>query len=330
MNVLVTGAGGFLGREVVSRASRAGHDVTALVRSIDHPAFEGSVRVIDGDLRYRHGWPERIGDPSVVVHAAAAPGGDRSTQLANTLVGTENLLGALVDTPIHRFVHISSFSVYDFGALRKGSLLDEHSPLETCPELRDGYTEAKLAQEQLVRHWCAERAIECIILRPGAIVGVGKPWGYGAAFSIGSLSFVVAPNAPFRVISLANCADAIVDAIRCRVETVETLNLVNDNLPTNRAYFRTCRSAGAPTGTMVPVPWSVLHAIGRALETLNGRYLAGRLRTPELLDRPRQDARWKPLDYTNGRAKAVLGWAPRESLAETIDQLVGLQSEDGP
>ncbi len=324
MKLLVTGANGFLGRHVVAEAVAAGHVVTALVRSpTDHHEFDSTVQVVDGDLRSRGTWTESLSTIDAVVHAAAAPGGSRSHQLANTVVATERFLEALNDVAIKRFVHVSSLSVYDFQTPPRGAPLDERLALEQRPQERDAYTEAKLVQERLVRVWCAERCVPCVIVRPGVIVGPGKAWGYGAAFGFGRLAFVVSPKARFRVISVANCAEAIVRAVDAHTKGVNIVNLVDDDPPTHAEFFRTCVQAGASDRIMVPVPWVLLESLGRLLRFVSIRMLRGRLRTPELLDLRRQEARWKPFNYPNDKASRVLGWHSTQSLDETVRLAVG-------
>jgi 2-alkyl-3-oxoalkanoate reductase len=328
VKLLVTGAGGFLGRAIVDAAVAAGHDVTAMVRDgsrRDSGAERGvppEVRLLVGDLRSRGDWCDGIGAAEVVVHAAAAAGGERGLQLANTVVGTENLLGALEGSSVSRIVLVSSFSVYDFAGIPRGRALTEESPLEERPLERDPYTETKLVQERLVRRWCADHDVPLVVLRPGAIAGPGRTWGYGTALNLGGLSFVFAPRARFRIIDVANCAAAIVRAAETPDADGTTINLVDDELPTHAEFFRRCRAAGAGVGTFVPVPWLLVSAVGRTLDTLNRRAFNGRMKLPELLDHRRQQARWKPLRYPNHRARHVLGWRPERTTAETIRTLV--------
>ena len=150
MKVLVTGAGGFLGRAVVAAAVREGHEVLAMVR----PASAGratapGVTEVAGDLRQRGAWVDAVQEADAVVHCAAAFG-DIASQLAGTVLATENLLAAL-PARTKRFVHVSSLSVYDFDAPRLGGALDETTPLEAAPLRRDAYTQTKVMQERLVR-----------------------------------------------------------------------------------------------------------------------------------------------------------------------------------
>ena len=84
-----------------------------------------------------------------------------------------------------------------------------------------------------------------MILRPGAIVGPGKTWGYGAAFGIGRLAFVVAPRAQFRFVSLSNCAEAIVKAVDADVEDVQVVNLVDDEAADARRVLPALRTRRA-------------------------------------------------------------------------------------
>jgi 2-alkyl-3-oxoalkanoate reductase len=327
VKLLVTGANGFLGTAVVRRAVDAGHDTVALIRpaaELGDPIWDhASVRVVRGDLRQRGEWVEQLGDVDAVVHLAAAASGDLATQFHGTVIATENLLAWLDLTRVARFVHISSFSVYGYAALRQNETLDESCPLETAPQTRDAYTATKLLQEQLVREATAAAGTELVVLRPGAIYGPGKDWNFGAAMSLGSrAALVFAPRATFRLTYVDNCADAIVAACTAPNAAGETLNIVDDNLPSHLQYFKQCQSAGAEVPMAIPVPWALVSVIGRAVALVDTRLLAGRAKLPEFLAHVRQQARWRPLNYSNARAKQVLGWSPRVTLSEAVRHTV--------
>src|SRR6266849_3167889 len=51
MKIAVLGAGGGLGRNVVDKAARAGHDVRAFVRQVRGDPLPTTVQVLEGDAR---------------------------------------------------------------------------------------------------------------------------------------------------------------------------------------------------------------------------------------------------------------------------------------
>jgi len=326
MKVFVTGANGFLGTEVVRAAVAAQHQVVALVRPAaslgDEVWSHPSVSLERGDLREPGAWQAAAAEAEVVVHLAAAASGDLSTQFQTTVLGTERLLAALDHERLQRFVHISSFSVYDFASLRTGDVLDENCAAEADPRRRDAYTTTKLEQERLVREAFASRCDALVILRPGAIFGPGKDWGHGVALRLGPIGLVFAPRATMRLTAVGNCAAAIVAAIDAPSAAGAVVNIVDDDLPTHAEFLRRCRRSGARTPRAVAVPWWMVAGLGRAVRSVVRHGYGNRAKLPEFLDLFRQQARWKPLRYPNDAAKRLLGWSPATPLDSAIEQMV--------
>ena len=326
MKVLVTGASGFLGRAVVRSAAAAGHHVIAQVRPtarLDEVDWDpDAITVVRGDLRQPGRWLDETVGAQVVVHLAAATAGDHNEQWAGTVVATEQLL-ANIDLPrLDRFVHVSSMSVYDFARVPAGGVLDEDAPLDSPDDGRDPYTLTKLVQERLVREACAHADTPLVVVRPGAVYGPGKPWAHGAALEVGPVAVVLAPNSPMRLTHVDNCADAIVAAIDRPGAVGQTLNIVDDDPPTHLEFFGMCRAAGATHRRTVPVPWVLVDLLGRILALVDRVVAGGGARLPEVVDHPRQVARWKPLRYPNTRAKVALGWAPAVTIETGVRSLV--------
>src|SRR6476659_4149434 len=69
MNILVTGATGFLGSHLVPKLVAAGHKVRAIARSRPGPALAG-VEVIAGDLKDRDAVRKALAGCEVVYHLA--------------------------------------------------------------------------------------------------------------------------------------------------------------------------------------------------------------------------------------------------------------------
>lgn len=323
MKVLVTGASGFLGRSVVRAAVEAGHDVLALVRptaNVDALAWPKAVRIIHGDLRQVGDWAKQIDDIDAVIHLAAAPSGDLPTQLSGTVVATENLLGKLRMESLARFVHVSSFSVYDYSAVGTGGTLTEATPLERKPEKRDAYTITKIIQERLVQDACRKAGTHLVVIRPGAIVGPGKDWGFGRVLKLGRWDVVFSPGATFPLVYVDDCAAAIVKALSAPVPAGSVFNVVDDQLPTYGQFHRLARRVGANVGSALYLPWSVVSLIGGTVSLINRVVFAGRAKVPEFLDRTRQRVRWQPMSYSSRAAKEQLGWSPAVSLSQAVER----------
>ena len=317
MKLFVTGASGFVGSAVVAAAIARGHEVVRLVRRAEP---EGGARVTDavGDIRHPASWRDSLVGVDAVIHLAAAAGGDFHTQFSSTVLGTEALLGVMRDVGVHRLVHVSTFSVYDYRSIPVGSLLDESSPIEAHPLDRDEYAQTKLVQEQLV-HDFALSGGEVTIVRPGAVYGAGKLWDAGLAVRLSrGVGLAYSPLARQKLTYLENCAEAIVLAAERPEAIGATVNIVDDDLPTQRGFARAQRRAGFVVPRSVPVPYRVAILTASTLALVNRRFAGGKAKLPAFVVPAKLDAQYRPLRYSNETAKRVLGWRPRYTLDEAL------------
>ena len=207
MKVLVTGAGGFLGAQVVTRLLAHGYtDIRCFLRDRGkaerllalQESYPGAqLELCSGNLRSKSDCARALADVSLVVHLAAGLKGAPAELFADSVVVSRNLLEALkaregLSIEQTRVVLVSSFGVYGVVPLGRGVRIDETTPLEDHPELRDPYSHSKLRQEQLFWEYQRKDGFELVVLRPGVIYGPG-----GGAFSgrvglqIGPVFFVV-------------------------------------------------------------------------------------------------------------------------------------------
>jgi nucleoside-diphosphate-sugar epimerase len=167
--VLVTGATGFLGRNLVARLKSEGYALRCTVRdrSRAEHLLEQDVELIDGDLSSRQVAFASVKDVDIVVHAAALLGGwgDEELFLKNNVVATRNLLEAAAQLGVRRFVYISSCAAY---GLQPDVVLTEESSSKTEDE---PYSATKLACEGLVRTFSENHGIVATVLRPSIIYG---------------------------------------------------------------------------------------------------------------------------------------------------------------
>jgi len=324
--VLVTGSTGFLGKQVVAAALRAGLRVRTVVRPgtdlaslpwRDHPLAE----VARVDLRRRAGLAEALEGCDTVVHLAATKTGDFAARFAGTVVATENLLAAMDTAGVRRLVHCSSFSVYESGGTPRHAVLDESAPVERAPAARDDYAQVKIVQERLVREWAAAEGRELTVLRPGLIYGPGELWHSLLGVEVlPSLWLGAGLRTTLPMAWVENVADAFVCATVQRPLADATVNLVDDRLPSIGRYARAVRPLVDGTPHIVQLSYPGARGLVSLAATVNQRWLGGRLKLPGGLSPSPFEARFRPLRYSNQAAKDLLGWSPRYEFPETLQR----------
>ena len=172
--VFVTGAGGFIGRNLVDALVGAGADVAVLVRTIG-PRLAGiqkSLRIIQCDLLDAEKLSAQIASlrPALVFHLAAgvAAGTADAKIIESNVVGTANLLGALEKQAVKNLVLVGSG--FEYGA---GRNLQETSPLRPV----NVYGATKAAAHLLAHSFRRSRGLPVISVRPFTPYGTWEaPW----------------------------------------------------------------------------------------------------------------------------------------------------------
>jgi dihydroflavonol-4-reductase len=174
--ILVTGATGFLGHNLIPYLLQAGHKLRVLVRATSDITF---LQQYDVELAYA----EDITDaPAVnkacqgcqqVIHAAGhfRFWGDFEEFYSTNFKGTATMLEAALAANVERFVHISTIAVVG-KTPSKGRINEE---TECRPQ--EPYQITKLEAERLALSYYHEKGLPVIALRPGAYYG---PWGHYA------------------------------------------------------------------------------------------------------------------------------------------------------
>ena len=325
MKLLVTGANGFLGRYVVAEALRRGHAVTAVLRSLSAPQDVGwrahpNLTIVQADLRLRRDLGQKIAGVDAVLHLAAAKSGDLYAQIGGTVVATENLLAAMDDAGIRRIVLVSSFAVYNYLELPSHSVVNEQTPIENHGFDRDEYAQTKLIQERLVREHGAANGWAYTILRPGVIYGRDNLFTARLGMMAGKNIIRIGAWARLPLTYVENCATAIVMAAENEAASGQTLNVVDDSMPTQRTFVNMLKKRLSPRPRVIRVNWTVMRGIARLAVVFNRVALKGRAKIPGLFVPARLHARCKPLRYQNDRIKSVLGWTPKYGLEESLER----------
>jgi dTDP-glucose 4,6-dehydratase len=172
--VLVTGGAGFISSNFVRHMLRATrYDVV----SLDALTYAGSLEnladvmshprlsFVHGDIRDAELVREVVAEVDVIVNAAAESHVEKSileggSEFVTTNVeGTQILLDAIRETPVERFVLISSSEVY--GTARSAPMDEEH-PLEP----RSPYAATKAGGDRLAYSYFITYGLPIVIVRP--------------------------------------------------------------------------------------------------------------------------------------------------------------------
>jgi nucleoside-diphosphate-sugar epimerase len=336
MKVLITGAGGFLGTHVVERFLAHGYSdlrchlrdysKTARILALAGPYPDARIEFCYGNLRSKAVSAEAVAGVSMVVHLVAGMKGAAAELFADSVVASRNLLDALrvrkdIESAQTRVVLVSSFGVYGVVPLGRGARVDESTPLEDHPELRDTYSHSKLRQEQLFWEYQQADGFELVVLRPGVIYGPG-----GGAFStrvglqIGPVFFHLGGSNLLPLSYVVNCAEAIAVAAGDADSAGQVYNVHDDVLPTASRYLREYKRQVKKIRS-IRVPYFATRIMARILERYHRRSL-GQL--PGIITRYKAAAAWGGNRFSNAKLHS-LGWsqlvATPDAMAKTFEYL---------
>jgi nucleoside-diphosphate-sugar epimerase len=333
MRVLVTGGAGFLGQRLVRRLLDRDAEVQCLVRPSSNvealrAAAErgaGRLRILRGSLSRPESYTDALDRCDVVFHVAAEMRGATAVLFANNVIATRHLVEAASQARVGRFLLVSSLAVYGTSHLRSNDSLDEECPLDPEPHRRDAYTYSKVAQEAVV--WEAHRAgrLPLTVVRPGVIYGPGRDClSSRVGLRLGCVLLRMGGRQQLPYTFVANCADGVLLAGVTAAAEGQAFNLIDDDLPTGRELLAQHRKVQGGV-RCVPIPSWGIGPLSRLCEWYHG-YSRGQL--PAVLTRYKSAAHWKPLRYSNAKAKEVLGWRPRVPVSVGLLQTLSGIRED--
>ena len=324
MKILITGAGGFLGKVIVERLLARGEtDLRAMVRDTGKAQGlrdiaarypDANFEIVAVNLRHSAEILPALEGCGMVIHAAAALKGSAAEMFMDSVVASRNLLDAIVQVPGIRVVLVSSFGVFGVAVLDRFALVDEHTPLEDRPQNRDIYSYSKLRQEQLFWEYRAKTPFELVVLRPGVIYGPGGGhFSTRVGLNIFGVFMHLGGRNPLPLTYVDNCADAIVVAALSPTSDGEVYNVIDDELLTASQYLRQYKKQVKPMRS-IPVPFSVMMQLSRLVERYSTRS-KGQL--PAIFTPYKTRTMWGGNRFSNAKLKSI-GWKPIISTKDAL------------
>jgi nucleoside-diphosphate-sugar epimerase len=173
MNILVTGAGGFIGFHLSNYLAKRGHNVTGIdihfpEKNVEMPFIFEAVK---GDFRNKELLEKSLKDKDFVFHLASAHlqiSLKESEYWDINVHSLKHFLETAQNSGVKRFVHVSSVGVY--GNLKKWPANEKS---ECIPQSL--YGETKLAGEKVVEEFWRSTNFPVVIIRPAWVFGPGCP-----------------------------------------------------------------------------------------------------------------------------------------------------------
>jgi len=175
MNIVVTGATGFIGRHLCIALADVQHNVTMVSRSAQNGADQYSRIPNPIDLQHDVDYDTLLKDCDVVIHLAGRthilndphPDPVSAFASANT-IATLNLARAAAAYGVKRFIFLSSIKVNG-----ESTMLGTPFTPESPPHPTDGYGQSKLDAELGLFRIAESSPLEVVVIRPPLVYGPG-------------------------------------------------------------------------------------------------------------------------------------------------------------
>jgi nucleoside-diphosphate-sugar epimerase len=309
LHVLVTGAGGFIGRALVTELLRVGVPVTAASRM--PVASVANLTGVDSPaLNEQADWSVALRGASVVVHCIARVHVMHESAVADTehervnVTATLRLAEQAALAGVRRFVFLSTVKVH-------GEVTPLGEPLTGDEPFNPSgpYASSKAKAERMLRELCARKGMELVTIRPPLV------YGPGAKANFLQLTKLVARGIPLplammstnrrSLLALDNLVDLIVECIHQPAAAGHTfLASDGEDLSTLDLVRRLGQAMGVSV-RVLPCPPGLL-ALGARVMGRGDQWdrLSGNLQVQ--IERTRRVLRWNPpLTVNEGLRRAV-------------------------
>ena len=316
MEILLTGASGFVGRRVAKSLVEAGHNVTALVRPTSQERYlrqleSSGVRLLPGDVTAGPLVEQALVGAEAVVHCAGhvQDWGPREPFYRTNVLGSGLVASAFARSEASRLVHISTTDVY--GYPHRLQVTEEH-PLVP----RNYYNETKLLGERKVQELAGDR---CVILRPASIYGPGSRSIVGdfiTQIRQGFFPFFRSRRIIAGLTYVDNLADAVLLALTAPQSGGRAYNITDGSTVTWEEFVDALARLAKVAVRKPVLPYALGYPAGVVME--RGSILLGGKSRP-LLTRMAVQLLGTHQDFAIVRARSELGYTPRVDFAEGMD-----------
>jgi NAD dependent epimerase/dehydratase len=306
-NVLVTGAGGFIGSHLTEKLASSGHRVKAFVHYnsrnswgwLDSSKYRDDIEIISGDIRDADIVRQVMRDVKTVFHLAALIGIPYSyyspeAYVDTNIKGTLNILQAARDFDVKKVIITSTSEIYGTAQFIP---ITEHHPINP----QSPYAASKSAADLLSLSFYRSFDLPVTIVRPFNTYG---PRQSARAVIPTIISQILAGKkhielgdlSPTRDLTyVEDTVDGFIRAGKCPKAMGEIINLGNNSEI----------------------------SIGNLADII-AKYLGKNIKIESTQERKRPaKSEVERLIADNAKAKKILGWAPKYSIEKGLKETIG-------
>ncbi|OHX21937.1 SDR family NAD(P)-dependent oxidoreductase [Chromobacterium sphagni] len=322
--ILVTGASGCLGSHIVRALLDCGEKVAALKLAGD-PAWqlrdvESRIEWRIGDLRDPASLATALQGMDSIYHAAGLSTPrprDHQAMMEVNAEGTRRLLQAAQEAGVQRVVHISSIAAVGYPHAPADGRADETMAYNGA-SISYPYMHSKHAAEAIVRDFVTG-GMDIVIVCPAAVIASGcdPQHGWGRIMlDIASGRLKAIPPGGISFIGHHDLAMGALAAM-ARGRSGERYILSSGDVRYCQLITAIANAAGVPPPGLI-LPPALLRGAARVLghlEPLLNALLPDMRMTPGILE-----LLWREKYYDIRKARAELGFVPRQSLADAVTE----------
>jgi nucleoside-diphosphate-sugar epimerase len=318
MEILITGANGFLGRHLIPALQERGDSVRVLASPTGDTTWleQHGVAIFRGDIRDSAVLMAPMRGADAVVHLVARirVWGPMRDSYAVHVTGTENVCRAALAAGVRRLVHMSTFTVYNMAS---GRPITEDDPLAPLDE---PYSMTKAEGDKLVQRMTAADHLPAVIIRPGALLGPGDQLNFGRLadrLRAGKGIIVGSGRNAVPFVYITDVVQALLLALDHERAVGQVYNIGNDQPLTQEQFLSAIAQDIGVAPPHIHVPYHPLYAAAYAAErvaTLSGS------RIPPVVTRHGVTILGRDNRLSIDKARRDLGYAPQVPLREGVQR----------